>query len=292
MDVCLIPAFRRPEFLWHCLANIKRADRANEIHYIFRLDHGFDPDCLKVIEGFPFSHEVTYTHRTRWRLAKQSYSLLTGYRLAAQKTERLVFMIEEDVMVATDFFRWHYAVQDLFELFCSIAVSNPNRHIIDIGGPEHFYLSSGDYCSLGVCFPKATLERFVLPHANDRYYIHPANYCKAAFGKTPIGEGYVEQDGLIRRAQMAVGASEAIAWPFTPRAYHAGLYGKNRGSYPHGPMAKRLAYVTDVIYSDEAMRKFAQHPAYYEDSKPINLNAEPWTHLTLKPLDSEINEMI
>ena len=292
MNTVLIPAWRRPEMLWHCLANIKRAEGADQLLYIFRFDHGHDPELHDVIKGFPFRHEVHVTPRTSYLLSKQSYSLLTGYRIAADRSDGLVFMIEEDVMVATDFFRWHLAAHEAQpDAFCSIAVANPNRDMRDHGAADEYYLGSGDYCSLGVCFRREALLEQVLPRATSRYFEQPVAHCAKEFRDAPFGQAFAEQDGLIRRIQWRLGPERPIVWPWTPRAYHAGLYGKNRGPGPSGSFAKRLAYVTEVIYSDDAMRTLARHPEWYKDSRPINLNAEPWITLRLKPLDSDSNPL-
>lgn len=294
MNVCLIPAYRRPEFLWHCLENIKLADGADSLHYIFRFDHGFDPDNEKVVKDFPFSHEIAVTRRTPYQLSKQSYSLLSGYEIAASKTDRLVFMVEEDVMVARDFFRWHIAAHEAWPTaFCSIAVANPNRTMVDtVDDPGAYYVSTGDYCSLGVCFTRDALRTHVLPGVTNRYYADPINYVASNFRGMPIGRAFAEQDGLIRRTEMRLGdrGIGGIVWPWKARAYHAGFYGKNRGAGPRGPLQERIERLAAIIYSDEAMRTFAKHPEWYEDSRPIDLNPQtPWTSLTLHQLNEVRN---
>lgn len=285
MNVVLMPMWRRPEFAWHALENIKRAHGSDAYHYIFRMDKGYDPALHEVIEGFPFSHQISEAGPTKYReISKQSHNLLQGYALAAQLSDGLVIMIEEDVMVATDFFGYHEAVHESEPgLFCSIAVANPNRTMQDSGPRDAYYLSDGDYCSLGVAFKRDVLQQLIAPHACADYFTNPEGYCRKHFPGSPIGHSYVEQDGLIRRIQMR--QSRPIAYPWQAKAYHAGLYGKNRGGGPTGTWRQRLQYVTDIIYSDEAMRTFAKHPEWYEDSKPINLNAEPWETLKLQPLD-------
>lgn len=77
MNTVLIPCWRRPEMLWHCLANIKRAHGSDAYHYIFRMDKGYDPALHEVIEGFPFSYQISEAGPTKYReISKQSHNLL------------------------------------------------------------------------------------------------------------------------------------------------------------------------------------------------------------------------
>ena len=286
MDVVLIPAYRRPELLFHCLKNIQAAHGADEHHYIFRFDHGHTVELHEAIKlaGFDFPHEITVTPKCPYQIAKQSFSLLTGYALAASHTQGKVYMIEEDVMVATDFFRWHQEVHEQRpDVFCSIAVKNPNRQVPE-GAREEYYLTTDDYCSLGVCFPAKVIREYIIQWAVTKFYTNPVDFCARNFKDSPFGQSYAEQDGLIRRIQWMAGMAMPIAYPYQARAYHAGYYGYNRGVGPNGSLIQRIAYVRDIIYSDAAMRTFAKHPGWYEDSKPINLTAEPWQTLSLKPL--------
>ena len=283
-DVVLIPAFNRPELLHHTLAHICNAERAQEMHYIFRFDQGHNPELHEVVRGFPFSHEVTVTPRSSYGIGKQSFSLLSGYKYAAAKAARHVFMIEEDVFVASDFFAWHHEVHaDNPDLFCSIAVENPNRKV-PTGAHDEYYLTTDDYCSLGVCFHRDVLIDHVERHAQPGYYVQPHTYCRRHFPMAPFNPTHTEQDGLLRRIQWNLGMVRPIAYPYAAKAYHAGYYGANRADPPSGTLEQRIAHITAVCYNDEAMRTFALHPAYYEDSKPINLKAETWRTLRMKPL--------
>jgi hypothetical protein len=290
--IVLIPAWRRPEMLWHCLENIKLAAFADRMHYIFRFDQGHSPELHEVINGFPFSHEVAVTPRSHYLIAKQSYSVLTGYQLAASRPSASgrIYMIEEDVLIARDFFRWHAHMHaGPRPLFCSIGVRNPNRAVEQEGRHDEYYLSTLDYCSLGVCFHKAVFNQFVQPHIQPKYFVNPVEYCARHFPGCPIGRAFAEQDGLIRRIQWQQGEQLPIGYSYTGKAYHAGFYGYNRGAGPMGSLAYRIGYVADVIYSDAAMRSFAKHPEWYQDSKPIDLQDLPWNELKHKPLDLQAN---
>ena len=292
IDVVVIPCWKRAEFLSHCIAHILHAEGAGQLHYIFRMDAGHSPELHEVVRGFPFSHEIAVTPRTNYRHTKQSYSVLSGYALAAEKAEGLVFLIEEDIFVATDFFRWHREVHaQQPDLFCSIGVANHNRTFADIGEHDEYYLSTLDYCSWGVCYKAEALRRFVLPHAVPTYYVNAPNHIRNNLKGSPIGEGFTEQDGLIRRIQWKQGMAAPIAYPYQARAYHAGAYGYNRGDQPGGTLADRINMVSNFAYSPEAMRTFAERPEFVQDSIPVDLNAQPWQTLRLKPLDLERNPL-
>jgi hypothetical protein len=290
-NVVLVPCWKRAELLWHTLQHIIHAEGADQLHYIFRMDTGHSPELHEVVRNFPFSHEVAMTPRTTFAGSKQSFSLLSGYKLAAERSGKKVFMIEEDVFIASDFFRWHYAVHESHpDLFCSIAVRNPNGPTPE-GAHDTYYLSSGDYCSLGVCFDRTVLTNLVEPHATAAYYVEPTRYCRRNFPGAPINPTHTEQDGLIRRIQWQRSANNPIAYPCRAKAYHAGYYGANRAKGPSGTLAQRIEHVGQVCYSTEAMRTFALNPAYFEDSTPVDLNAESWQHLKMIPLDMTRNPL-
>lgn len=292
MDVVLIPCWRRAELLWHVLANIQRAEGADQLHYIFRPDIGHSSEILEVIREFPFSKEVAKTppSRATHTPSKQSFSVLSGYHLAAQQSTGMVYMIEEDIFVATDFFKWHKAVHAQNpNLFCSIAVENHNRTIHEPGAFDEYYLTTLDYCSWGPCFHRDTILHHIVPAATWGYYTGPKAQCIAQFPGYPANQNHSEQDGLIRRVQWKLGMDRPIAYPYQGRAYHAGLYGYNRGKAPSGTLAQRIKFTADTCYSEEAMRILAGRPEWADDSRPINLTAEPWNELKVKPLDLVAN---
>lgn len=293
LDVVVIPCWRRAEMLWHTLQHISHAENADTCHYIFRVDTGHSPEVLEVIKGFPFSYEVAMTPRTNYRHTKQSFSVLSGYMLGCDRSQGgLVFLIEEDIFIANDFFKWHRAIHAAHrDLFCSIGVANHNRTMVDAGDLDEYYLSSVDYCSWGVCFRSDVLRAGVLRHANMDYYQDPGAYIRRHLVGSPIGESFTEQDGLIRRIQWTQGASAPIAYPYRARAYHAGAYGYNRGDQPAGTLADRIKLVTSFAYSPESMLTFAERPEFVQDSIPVDLNTPPWQTLRMKPLHLQRNAL-
>ncbi|HEY4973093.1 MAG TPA: hypothetical protein VII41_05750, partial [Steroidobacteraceae bacterium] len=85
-DVLVLPCWRRPEFLWHCLDNLTRAEGIGDVHVLFRPDTGFLPDNIDVINAFADrlpSFQISLPEPCPYRRTKQSANLLLGYLRAA-----------------------------------------------------------------------------------------------------------------------------------------------------------------------------------------------------------------
>ena len=174
-------------------------------------------------------------------------------------------------MVGRDFFRWHAAVHARRpDLFCSIAVRNHNREVAAPDDPNCFYLSDGDYCSWGVCFDRAVLQRLLTPHIRIDYLARPKRYLRRHFPSSRVSLGFVEQASLLRRIQESSGMP--IAYPATPRAYHAGFYGRNRPGRVEGALDERVRQLDAMIYDCRAMRTAALSERYAADSEPVRLD--------------------
>jgi hypothetical protein len=273
-DILLVPCWRRPEMLWHCIDNICKAEGIEAMHVVFRPDSGFDPDNLAVIrehaKRLP-SHEIQPAPRCPYRRTKLSANILLGYLDAAARARRHVYMVEEDIMVGRDFFRWHAAVHaQRAGLFCSIAVRNHNREVHTPDDPDGYYLSSGDYCSWGVCFDVAVIRERIAPHVNLAYLRRPKRYLRGRFARSKVSLGFVEQASLLRRIQEL--DSLPIAYPATPRAFHAGFYGRNRPGTIEGALQERVRRLDGMIYDCTAMRGAALSARYAADSAPVPLD--------------------
>lgn len=285
MDVLLIPCFRRGEFLWHTLDNLVKTGDLDTVKVIFKPDAQHTQEIIHVIkEWAPHlpSWEVASAIPSKHRATKQSLNVLSGYKYAATKTDGLVFQVEEDVMVARDFLKFHRALHaNEPNLFCSLSTKNHNRSPTLDGLASSYYLSHGDFCSLGVVMRKEVIEQHINPHINDQYLAHSQAYCKTNWPASTIGDGFTEQDGLIRRIQEA--GNMPTAYPHVPRAFHAGFYGYNRHKYVTGSLQQRIDMLARTIYNPEAMRRAALSPAYVHDSVPVPLDIEPWETLEHVP---------
>jgi hypothetical protein len=273
-DIVLVPCWRRPEMLWHCIDNLCKADGIESMHVIFRPDSDYDDDNIAVIrehaDRLP-SYSIVPAPRCPYRRTKLSANILLGYMQAAAQANRYVYLIEEDIMVGRDFFRWHAAVHSQREgLFCSIAVRNHNRYVETPDDPDCYYLTSGDYCSWGVCFDRAVIAGLIAPHVNLDYLSRPKSYLRRHFIDSRVSLGYVEQASLVRRIQET--CDRPIAYPATPRAFHAGFYGRNRPGGIAGALEERVRRLDSMIYDSSAMRCAALSECYAADSEPVPLD--------------------
>ena len=280
MKVVLIPVFRRPEFLTVCLEYIRAATYCDNYHYVFLCDFGYSLDNLQVINQFPLSKEIIKRGKHKFKpITKQSYNLLEGYRYAVELGAEKVYLIEDDIFIANDFFKWHEQAQQLHPL--TIATANNNTKFEVSNDLTQWYLgANADYQSLGVCWDAELLKELVLPHANDNYYKDPVGYCIKHLPGNIIGRHFVEQDGLIRRC---IQDKVQALFPHVPRAFHAGFIGYNRrGRKPEGVTVDQKAKrVKEIATDPELMKRYVERPEYYEDSKPINLVNENWEQLCI-----------
>jgi len=212
---------------------------------------------------------------TPWR--GNSANVLEALKLAGSLAGEFVFLVEDDVIVADDLFRWSYAVHRQEEPFASVAVRNTN------GGapantpddPEAFYLSQRDYSSLGVCLPLAAVDEIV-KHALPEYFSNPIGYCMAMFPHSRLNKIHAEQDGLIRR--IIERDALHVAWPCRPRAFHAGFVGYNRaGQHLKGSLQARCEQLRGMI-ADKTALNLRADPAW-RDIDPCALTGNQWTEL-------------
>jgi len=272
MDIVLIPTFNRHEMLNLCLEQIENA-APKDVAFMFAIDYGHDRQVVEVIDSRLKGYEKikVFTKKHGYNQAKLSYNILEGYKRAAELTDEFVFMIEDDVMIGKSFFDWHRQVQSQKDLFCSVASKNPNRDVRDIDDEGMYYTSDGDYASIGICYRKEVIQDIIAIHANASYYGDMFGYIGRVVGFEPYGKSWPEQAGMIRRLQLRSG--KPIAFPYIPRAFHAGYYGKNRGrdNRPYGTIHEKSEQVREIAFNYENLKKAVKKPQWAEDSKPCSL---------------------
>lgn len=275
-DAIVIPCYDRAEMLAVCIEYLNRCDEYRDLVKVFALDehlgrkrHSSIDEMLGVIDGQPKA--VVLLNENSYH--GNSYNVLTAL-MFAKYFGRFIFYVEEDVMVAKDFFRWHYAVHAREELFCSVAVQNQNSHVTAPPDPSLYYISQTDYSALGVCFPSASLD-LLEPHVTPEYFSNMIGYIRNRFPNSRFGMQFSEQDGLIRRIIEA--DQLRVAWPCVPRAFHLAWYGYNRdGRRPLGLLADRIAQVKAIMFDKEEIDK---RSGFYKDIIPCSLDGYAWSDI-------------
>ena len=231
---------------------VKAARGADNYHYVFTFDRGAFPLNEKVIADFPFSKEII---RVEHRYKGNSFNLLNAYKYAVELNPELIYLIEEDIFIADDFFDFHEAIwREENPFFVSACKNHHLKKVKAIGGDYEAY-KFPFYQSLGVSFKPESLE-IVLNHHNDDYYKFPFDYLKKNF-KGYKGIFGWEQDGLIDRVVYGSGAYGI--YPYSPRCYHAGFVGYSRvgNDFPvnennYKDIATRLLLMNDTEMNSRA----------------------------------------
>ena len=252
-DLVLVTAWGRPEFLLATLEHLIAAEAVQEHKFIFLLDDEYDTRMLCIIEAWPRfrGKSIVRTSRHDWMSSGNwgnTFNTLEGYRHAEMmaygsrvhrawlpsdgvkaRPSRLVYLVEEDIFVARDFFLFHRAVQggqvaglgpavdsshwsqihsviahnldivgtpQMLDM-CLEALAHPNSTAAAIA--SRMLYSRQHFASLGISMDYRNLS-LITQHAKHAYYTALIQYIKKQFPNAER-KPYMapEQDGLIDR---------------------------------------------------------------------------------------------
>lgn len=260
-DLVLIPTFYRPEYLSLCLEKIFLStggwekeiwiahDRhVNDTRITGRSvgDLAFD---LRQMQGViadwskKFRTPIRYKERAPSTLVGNLFNFMELYKDAYAQTDvRYVYLVEDDVHVAEDFFRWHEEVQILKDYFCTVGWHCMRNEAVEKSDDPNAYIESAvDYSSIGVCWKRERLAP-VVKHACNEYYTGVNSYLRTAFPRSPIPwSQWGEQAGLILRILLDQ-KERVTAWPVLRRCNHIGVNGPHRtaGYKFQGTLVQRI----------------------------------------------------
>ncbi|MGH7749234.1 MAG: hypothetical protein ACREQ5_31380, partial [Candidatus Dormibacteria bacterium] len=157
-----------------------------------------------------------------------------------------VFLVEDDIMVTPDIFRWHEAILEQPNVFVSCATAvNKSAHF-PINGQyamdesfqdsSAYYLSESAYSSHASAFQRESLGFVVAELANQQTY-----------GRLKPGE---EQDLLIQKFK------KKSAWPYVPRAFNFGWHSYHiSGQKLTGSLEERVVFLRKIVRDQEMLRQ-------------------------------------
>lgn len=231
--IVVVPVYERPEYLHLCLEAIREAHSGIDI--LVSVNH---PDVGAPVSEF---REVAMQHRARIKLRMpHSYpgatynvleSLRDGYNTGADR----VFIVEEDVLIERNFFRWHERAARL----CCFAVCGWKRTPM-----LHVSIHNDVYESWGACFPRYSLP-FIFEHCTSEYYSDMHGYIARHFDERLCP--YFEQDGLINHVVIA--GKLRVAFPPKRVCHHIGVHSYH---YPdghkfEGTLQERIAALREAV---------------------------------------------
>lgn len=254
-DIVLVPTYSRPEYLWLCLEVIGKADGgSSKVVWVARDCHAADgskyareaAEIRAVVADYRSAFAgLRFIERAPHPYYGNSYNTLELYREAMASGAEFIYLVEDDVIVERDFFRWHEAVQSKGNYFCSIAryICKGRKVPID---PAAYVESDRDYASLGVCFRRENLKG-IEQHCCAEYYRDMPAYIARKFPNSSLGAQFSEQDGLIQRVIHQSGM--LTAWACMPRAYHVGIHGyhRSRGARLTGSMPEKVRVLRELL---------------------------------------------
>lgn len=292
-DIVIMPSYFRPEYIALALEYLAAADGAQEKEVWVGQDRhtndaGYQlqelPLVKQVVNAYILSGKfkaVRYIEHPATPYIGNPSNFLDLYAEAFLAPDvRYVYLVEDDVLVSKDFFRWHEAIQEREDLFVSVGwhcVRNPE--VKASTDPTEYITSFRDYSSIGVCWKREKLAPLV-SHARTEYYRDMAGYLRTAFPGSPVPAGqWTEQAGVITRLLHETG-DRLVAWPSLRRCSHVGVsgYHRPRGHRFTGGLGERVEALRAAV-SDTRIQGMSKD--FVDDIEPVTVPG-PWEPSELK----------
>lgn len=286
-DIVIIPTYARPDYLWLCLEHLERAAGDRPVEFWVFQDKREHPQfswieqdsalTRSVVAAFP-QLNLRFVERKPHSFVGNPLNFLEAYKEAHATDARYIYLVEDDVLVAPDFFQWHEAVQARADYFVTVGWHNiRNRHVQRCDDPTAYIETTVDYSSIGVCWRRESLAAIVR-HAHTEYYKDMAGYLRTTFPGNPIPCGqWTEQAGIIMRELLQVKDARTVAWPCVPRCAHVGTYGYHRYgllslSPLSGNLQERVAVLREITADPHKLAGMVRDQ--FKDIEPLSVIPE------------------
>jgi hypothetical protein len=209
--------FQPSEFVLNIFADTSDDNRFREIEYVQKT---YCPEAV-----------VTRAH-ARPSVPSGMWNILHSLKKGYESDADLVFLVEEDVLVSSDFFDWHMQTQASGDYLATCGRKLPRLPSYD------------KYQNPGACFKHEKLG-LIVPHINDELFRDRITYYQKHFVNAP--ELSQLDDGLIRRIAKTGGYK--VAYPESPKCAHIGFLAYNRydGWLNLGDIQTRIAGLRKLL---------------------------------------------
>lgn len=273
MDYVIVPLWRRAGFAAACLR--KLADVMDGgVRVLISVDCGHNEETLAVAKGFEYDYpgRVQLTVREIDYMSG-SYNVFTAMReaLGWVGPDDLVHVLEEDILIGAGYFDFHrsahrlapgaYSVSACENIFLPDDVRVPDR-------PDAVYLS-GAFQVWGSSYRPDRVTK-ILARLRPGYFDDMGKAVAEEFGEANMLRTGALYDGVMANDLARQGLH--VAFPFTPRAYHAGFEGLSYGDMALTGPAEEQADAILGMSGDELKARCTLPGARF---RPIDLSRNP-----------------
>lgn len=212
-SVVVIPTLNRPEFLALALEKLSLTEEAEHLDVRIFLDTCPDSRAEEVEYVRDTFLPTADIYRAGKHVAALSgcWNILHALREGYETGAEFIFLVEEDVMVRPNFFKWHWATQASDDFFVTC-------------GRRHGRMPVDFYCNPGTCYRWQSLG-LVVPHICKEYFADNKAYLQKHFPKMDGLDGNLD-DGLIRKVIRSTRGKVRVADPAI--VAHQGFHYYNR----------------------------------------------------------------
>lgn len=205
-EVVVIPTCHRPEMLALCLEKLGEARGLPPV--CIYADTPADLEELDYVRNTYLPTADIYHAKPHLKTPSGCWNILNAIKQGYETGADRVYLVEEDVMVRPNFFKWHGEIGDEFMASCGRR------------DPAFYPRFPNLYTNPGSCLHRNLLDA-VVPHINDDYFQRLRDYMDEFL--PPVWDEHSDlDDGLIRRTIRNLGGK--CAYPEAGVAVHQGFH--------------------------------------------------------------------
>jgi len=229
-DIVVVPVWQRAGFTEACLVRLSMA-MDDDVRVIVAVDCGYSEGSMQAARRFAYAFEDQTVIAVRdVDYPTGSYNVFTGMREALEKAAEgdLIHVLEEDILVGRDYFAYHrqarrlvpdaYSISACENIFLPDHVRLPSWH-------DSVYLS-GAFQVWGSSYTPQRVEG-ILTRLRPNYFPEMHAAMVEEFGEENALRTGPLYDGVM--ANDIAQSGSYMAFPYAPRAYHAGFEGVSYG---------------------------------------------------------------